>query len=290
MTDKDKSAELLFVYRVVNLRRYFRLSSITYFGLALIATLATQIFCVGYNFFFPDFFSVAFSSFPQFLILLILRFKRNFICKIDFRIHKYHKYNYPLLLILIIVSIPFSIRSIANAVNRTSCPGYTPIGYIIIIVGFLSLGLIYFLVSLKKYSAIEKLLHNKSEEKFAKRLFNKKELTNISKFENLFLFFISWPIVFYPLTVFFYGIFYFFLLPIQVFFLGGINTNIDFFLEEIIFYSNIFIPPLIYTYLVCANKSFNQVKNDLKNFWKFNIKHSPLVKIYRFIRNKFRNK
>ena len=290
MTDKDKSTELLFVYRVVNLRRYFRLSSITYFGLALIATLATQIFCVKDSFLFPDFYSVAFYSFPQFLILLYLRLKRDLICKRDFVIHKYHKYNYPILLILIIASIPFSIKSIANDIERTSCPGYTPIGYIIIIVGFLSLGLIYFLVSLKKYSAIEKLLPNKSQEKFAKRLFNKKELTNISKFENLFLFFISWPIVFYPLTVFFYGIFYFFLLPIQVFFLGGINTNIDFLLEEIIFYGNISIPPLIYTYLVCTNKSFNQVKNDLKNFWKFNIKHSPLVKIYRFIRNKLRNK
>ena len=290
MTNEDKSIEGLFVYRVVNLRRYFRLSSITYFGLALIATIATQIFCIKDSSLYPAFVSIAIFSFPEFLILLNLRLKRDLICKRDFVIHKYHKYNYPLLLILIIASILFSIRSIANAVNTTSCPGYTPIGYIIIIVGFLSLGLIYFLVSLKKYSAIEKLLHNKSEEKFAKRLFNKKELTNISKFENLFLFFISWPIVFYPLTVFFYGIFYFFLLPIQVFFLGGINTNIDFLLEEIIFYSNMFIPPLIYTYLVCTNKSFNQVKNDLKNFWKFNIKHSPLVKIDRFIRNKLRNR
>ena len=290
MTDKDKGTESLFVYRVVNLRRFFRLSSITYFGLALIATLATQISCIKDSSLYPAFVSVAIFSFPEFLILLNLRLKRDLICKRDFVIHKYHKYNYPLLLILIIASITCSILAIANSLNRTSCPGYTPIGYIIIIVGFLSLGLIYFLVSLKKYSAIEKLLHNKSEEKFAKRLFNKKELTNISKFENLFLFFISWPIVFYPLTVFFYGIFYFFLLPIQVFFLGGINTNIDFLLEEIIFYSNIFIPPLIYTYLVCTNKSFNQVKNDLKNFWKFNIKHSPLVKIDRFIRNKLRNK
>ena len=290
MTDKDKSAEILFVYRVVNLRRFFRLSSITYFGLALVATIATQIFCIKDSNFYPAFLSVAIFSFPEFLILLNLRSKRDLICKRDFVIHKYHKYNYPLLLILIIASITCSILAIANSLNRTSCPGYTPIGYIIIIVGFLSLGLIYFLVSLKKYSAIEKLLHNKSEEKFAKRLFNKKELTNISKFENLFLFFISWPIVFYPLTVFFYGIFYFFLLPIQVFFLGGINTNIDFLLEEIIFYRNIFVPPLIYTYLVCTNKSFNQVKNDLKNFWKFNIKHSPLVKIDRFIRNKLRNK
>ena len=280
MTDKDNSTESLFVYRVENLRRYFRLSSITYFGLALIATLATQIFCVGYNFFFPDFFSVAFSSFPQFLILLILRFKRNFICKINFRIHKYHKYNYPLLLILIIASIPFSIRSIANDVNRTSCPGYTPIGYIIIIVGFLSLGLIYFLVSLKKYSAIEKLLHNKSEEKFAKRLFNKKELTNISKFENLFLFFISWPIISY-FTYIFLSIP---LIPIRVLFF---YLNINY---KIIPLCSMLAPPLIYTYLVCANKSFNQVKNDLNNFWKFNVKHSPLVKIYRFIRNKFRNK
>ena len=169
MTDKDKRTELLFVYRVVNLRRYFRLSSITYFGLALIATLATQIFCVGYNFFFPDFFSVAFSSFPQFLILLILRFKRDLICKRDFRIHKYHKYNYPILLVLIIASITWSILAIANSLNRTLCPVYTPIEYIAIIVGFLSLGLIYFLVSLKKYSAIEKLLSNKSEEKLAKR-------------------------------------------------------------------------------------------------------------------------
>jgi len=256
------------------------LSSITYFGLALIATLATQIFCVEDNFFFPDFFSVAFSSFPQFLILLILRFKRDLICKRDFRIHKYHKYNYPLLLILIIASIPFSIRSIANAVNRTSCPGYTPIGYIIIIVGFLSLGLIYFLVSLKKYSAIEKLLHNKSEEKFAKRLFNKKELTNISKFENLFLFFISWPIIFY----FTYAFVSLPLIPIRVLFF---YLNINY---KIIPLCSMLVPPLIYIYLVCANKSFNQVKVDLKNFWKFNVKHSPLVKIYRFIRNKYRNK
>ena len=280
MTDKDKSAEILFVYRVVNLRRYFRLSSITYFGLALIATLATQIFCVGYNFFFPDFFSVAFSSFPQFLILLILRFKRNFICKIDFRKHKYHKYNYPLLLILIIASILFSIRSIANAVNRTSCPSYTPIGYIIIIVGFLSLGLIYFLVSLKKYSAIEKLLPNKSQEKLAKRLFNKKELINISKFENLFLFFISWPIIFY----FTYAFVSLPLIPIRVLFF---YLNINY---KIIPLCSMLYPPLIYTYLVCANKSFNQVKNDLNDFWKFNVKDSPLVKIYRFISNKFRNK
>ena len=257
--------------------------------MALIATLATQNFCIRGSF-FPTSYSVAISSFPQFLILLYLRLKRDLICKRDFRIHKYHKYNYPILLVLIIASIIFSILAISNSFNRTLCPVYTPIEYITIIVGFLNLGLIYFLVSLKKYSAIEKLISNKSEEKLAKRLFNKKELINISKFENLFLFFISWPIVFYPLTVFFYGIFYFFLLPIQVFFLGGINTNIAFLSEEIIFYSNILIPPLIYTYLVCTNKSFNQVKNDLKNFWKFNIKHSPLVKIYRFIRNKFRNK
>jgi len=177
LTDKDKRTELLFVYRVVNLRRYFRLSSITYFGLALIAALDTQNFCIKDSSLYPAFVSVAIFSFPEFLILLNLRLKRDLICKRDFVIHKYHKYNYPLLLILIIASILFSIRSIANAVNRTSCPGYTPIGYIIIIVGFLSLGLIYFLVSLKKYSAIEKLLPNKSEEKFAKRLFNKKELT-----------------------------------------------------------------------------------------------------------------
>ena len=289
MTNKEKSIEGLFVYRVVNLRRYFRLSSITYFGMALIATLATQNFCIRGSF-FPTSFSVAIFSFPGFLILLYLRLKRDLICKRDFRIHKYHKYNYPILLVLIIASITWSILAIADSLNRTLCPVYTPIEYIAIIVGFLSLGLIYFLVSLKKYSAIEKLLSNKSEEKFAKKLFNKKELTNISKFENLYLCFISWRFVFYPLTVFFYGIFYFFLLPIQVFFLGGINTNIDFLFEEIIFYSNIFVPPLIYTYLVCTNKSFNQVKNDLKNFWKFNIKHSPLVKIDKFIRNKLRNR
>ena len=281
MTNKEKRIEGLFVYRVVNLRRYFRLSSITYIGMALIATLATQNFCIRGSF-FPTSFSVAIFSFPGFLILLYLRLKRDLICKRDFRIHKYHKYNYPLLLILIIASILFSIRSIANAVNRTSCPGYTPIGYIIIIVGFLSLGLIYFLVSLKKYSAIEKLLPNKSQEKLAKRLFNKKELINISKFENLFLFFISWPIIFY----FTYAFVSLPLIPIRVLFF---NLNINFWYFKIILIS-IFVTPLIYAYLVCANKSFNQVKNDLKNFWKFNVKHSPLVKIYRFIRNKFRNK
>ena len=280
MTDKDNSTESLFVYRVENLRRYFRLSSITYFGLALIATIATQIFCIKDSSLYPAFVSVAIFSFPEFLILLNLRLKRDLICKRDFVIHKYHKYNYPLLLILIIASILFSIRSIANAVNRTSCPSYTPIGYIIIIVGFLSLGLIYFLVSLKKYSAIEKLLHNKSEEKFAKRLFNKKELTNISKFENLFLFFISWPIIFY----FTYAFVSLPLIPIRVLFFY-LNIN-----HKIIPLCCMLVPPLIYTYLVCTNKSFNQVKNDLKNFWKFNIKHSPLVKIDRFIRNKLRNR
>ena len=281
MTDKDNSTESLFVYRVENLRRYFRLSSITYFGLALIATIATQIFCIKDSSLYPAFVSVAIFSFPEFLILLNLRLKRDLICKRDFVIHKYQKYNYPLLLILIIASILFSIKSIANAVNRTSCPGYTPIGYIIIIVGFLSLGLIYFLVSLKKYSAIEKLLHNKSQEKFAKRLFNKKELTNISKFENLFLFFISWPIIFY----FTYAFVSLPLIPIRVLFFY-LNINYKIF----IYVACYLCPPLIYTYLVCANKSFNQVKNDLNDFWKFNVKHSPLVKIYRFIRNKFRNK
>ena len=281
MTDKDKSTESLFVYRVVNLRRYFRLSSITYFGLALIATLATQIFCIKDSSLYPAFVSVAIFSFPEFLILLNLRLKRDLICKRDFVIHKYHKYNYPLLLILIIASITCSILAIANSLNRTSCPGYTPIGYIIIIVGFLSLGLIYFLVSLKKYSAIEKLLHNKSQEKFAKRLFNKKELTNISKFENLFLFFISWPIIFY----FTYAFVSLPLIPIRVLFFY-LNINYKIF----IYVACYLCPPLIYTYLVCANKSFNQVKNDLNDFWKFNVKHSPLVKIYRFIRNKFRNK
>ena len=280
MTDKDKSNEFLFVYRVVNLRRYFRLSSITYFGLALIATLAIKIFCVKNSFLYPDFYGVAIFSFPQFLILLILRLKRYLICKRDFRLNKYHKYNYPLLLILIIASIPFSIVNIANDIYRTSCPAYTPIGYVTAIVGFLSLGLIYFLVSLKKYSAIEKLLHNKSEEKFAKRLFNKKELTNISKFENLFLFFISWPIIF-PFIYVFVSLP---LIPIRVLLL---NLNINFWSYKIILFC---VPPLIYAYLVCANKSFNQVKIDLKNFWKFNVKHSPLVKTYRFIRNKFRNK
>ena len=281
MTDKDKSTESLFVYRVVNLRRYFRLSSITYFGLALIATIATQIFCIKDSSLYPAFVSVAIFSFPEFLILLNLRLKRDLICKRDFVIHKYHKYNYPLLLILIIASITCSILAIANSLNRTSCPGYTPIGYIIIIVGFLSLGLIYFLVSLKKYSAIEKLLHNKSQEKFAKRLFNKKELTNISKFENLFLFFISWPIIFY----FTYAFVSLPLIPIRVLFFY-LNINYKIF----IYVACYLCPPLIYTYLVCANKSFNQVKNDLNDFWKFNVKHSPLVKIYRFIRNKFRNK
>ena len=34
MTNKEKNIEGLFVYRVVNLRRFFRLSSITYFGMA----------------------------------------------------------------------------------------------------------------------------------------------------------------------------------------------------------------------------------------------------------------
>ena len=247
--------------------------------MALIATLATQNFCIRGSF-FPTSYSVAISSFPEFLILLYLRFKRYLICKRDFRIHKYHKYNYPILLVLIIASILFSIRSIANAVNRTLCPVYAPIEYIAIIVGFLSLGLIYFLVSLKKYSAIEKLLSNKSEEKLAKRLFNKKELTNISKFENLFLFFISWPIIF-PFIYVFVSLP---LIPIRVLLL---NLNINFWSYKIILFC---VPPLIYAYLVCANKSFNQVKIDLKNFWNFNVKHSPLVKIYRFIRNKFRNK
>ena len=282
MTDKDKSIERLFVYRVLNLRRYFRLSSITYFGLALIATLAIKIFCVRYSFLYPDFYGVAIFSFPQFLILLILRLKRYLICKRDFRIHKYHKYNYPLLLILIIASIPFSVDSIANDIYRTSCPGYTPIGYLTAIFGFLSLGLIYFLVSLKKYSAIEELLSNKSEEKLAKRLFNKKELINISKFENIFLFFISWPFIF----PFVYAFVSLPLIPIRVLFF---NLNINFWYYKIILIS-IFVTPLIYAYLVCANKSFNQVEIDLQNFWKFNVKHSPLVKIYRFIKNKFGNK
>ena len=279
MTDKDNSTESLFVYRVENLIRYFRLSSITYFGMALIATLATQNFCIRGSF-FPTSFSVAIFSFPEFLILLYLRLKRDLICKRDFRIHKYHKYNYPILLVLIIASITWSILAIADSLNRTLCPVYTPIEYIAIIVGFLSLGLIYFLVSLKKYSAIEKLLSNKSEEKFAKKLLNKKELTNISKFENLFLFFISWPIIFY----FTYAFVSLPLIPIRVLFF---YLNINY---KIIPLCSMLVPPLIYTYLVCANKSFNQVKIDLKNFWKFNVKHSPLVKIYRFIRNKFRNK
>ena len=281
MTNKEKRIEGLFVYRVVNLRRYFRLSSITYFGMALIATLATQNFCIRGSF-FPTFYSVAIISFPEFLILLYLRLKRDLICKRDFRIHKYHKYNYPILLVLIIASITWSILAIADSLNRTLCPVYTPIEYIAIIVGFLSLGLIYFLVSLKKYSAIEKLLSNKSEEKFAKKLFNKKELTNISKFENLFLFFIGWPIIF-PFIYVFASLP---LIPLKSLFF---NLNINF-LNKIILLSNFLAPPLIYAYLVCANKSFNQVKIDLKNFWKFNVKHSPLVKIYRFIRNKFRNK
>ena len=281
MTNKEKRIEGLFVYRVVNLRRYFRLSSITYFGMALIATLATQNFCIRGSF-FPTSFSVAIFSFPGFLILLYLRLKRDLICKRDFRIHKYHKYNYPILLVLIIASITWSILAIADSLNRTLCPVYTPIEYIAIIVGFSSLGLIYFLVSLKKYSAIEKLLSNKSEEKFAKKLFNKKELTNISKFENLFLFFIGWPIIF-PFIYVFASLP---LIPLKSLFF---NLNINF-LNKIILLSNFLAPPLIYAYLVCANKSFNQVKIDLKNFWKFNVKHSPLVKIYRFIRNKFRNK
>ena len=281
MTNEDKSIEGLFVYRVVNLRRFFRLSSITYFGMALIATLATQNFCIRGSF-FPTSYSVAISSFPEFLILLYLRLKRNLICKRDFRIHKYHKYNYPILLVLIIASITFSILAISNSFNRTLCPVYTPIEYITIIVGFLSLGLIYFLVSLKKYSAIEKLISDKSEEKLAKRLFNKKELTNISKFENLFLFFISWPIIF-PFIYVFASLP---LIPLKALFF---NLNINF-LNKIILLCIFLAPPLIYAYLVCANKSFNQVEIDLKNFWKFNIKHSPLVKIYRFIRNKFRNK
>ena len=118
MTDKDKSLESMFVYRVVNLRRYFRLSSISYFGLALIVTLATQIFCIKDSSFYPAFVSVAIFSFPEFLILLNLRLKRDLICKRDFVIHKYHKYNYPLLLILIIASITCSILAIANSLNR----------------------------------------------------------------------------------------------------------------------------------------------------------------------------
>ena len=250
--------------------------------MALISTLATQIFCITDSSLYPAFYNVAIFSFPGFLILLNLRLKRDLICKRDFRIYKYHKYNYPLLLILIIASITFSIFAIANSLYRTSCPGYTPIGYITIIVGFLSLGLIYFLVSLKKYSAIEKLLSNKSEEKLAKRLFNKKELTNISKFENLFLFFIGWPIIF-PFIYVFASLP---LIPLKSLFF---NLNINF-LNKIILLSNFLAPPLIYAYLVCANKSFKQVQIDLKNFWKFNVKHSPLVKIYRFIKNKFRNK
>ena len=85
--------------------------------MALIATLATQNFCIRGSF-FPTSYSVAISSFPEFLILLYLRLKRDLICKRDFRIHKYHKYNYPILLILIIASIPFSIKSIANDIER----------------------------------------------------------------------------------------------------------------------------------------------------------------------------
>ena len=51
------------------------------------------------------------------------------------------------------------------------------------------------------------------------------------------------------------------------------------------------LSPLIYIYLLIFNKKASQkILKDCKKFWKFNVKHSPLVKIYRFIRNKLRNK
>ena len=51
------------------------------------------------------------------------------------------------------------------------------------------------------------------------------------------------------------------------------------------------LSPFIYIYLFIFNKKASQkILRDCKKFWKFNVKHSPLVKIYRFIRNKLRNK
>ena len=38
-----------------------------------------------------------------------------------------------------------------------------------------------------------------------------------------------------------------------------------------------------------VKKGFQPIMRILLKFWKFNIKHSPLVKIYKFLRNRLRN-
>ena len=292
MTNKNKSTERLFVYRVENLRRNFRLSSFIYFGFAFFYSFLR--ICPNDGFIFPWWFAIILLNLPIFLFLFVVISIRFSIRKLDLSLNKYYKYFssvFSILFTLIFLYLPTAV-----IVNNKTCPfgisAFSPLAPI-----FLFLGFICFLVSSRRYIHLEILLSNTSEEIFGQQIFNKKDLINISKFERNFIFFNCWPLFYFIFVVLFSSLINLIKYSLPYWLRPGPANGSNLFLAlQVMFFITTFLGPLIaYTYyfgprsFIWVKKGFQLIGRIGQKFWRFNVKYSPSVKIYRIIRDKLRN-
>ena len=138
MTDKDKSIERLFVYRVENLRRNFRLSSFIYFGLAFFYSF--QRICSNEAYFYPRWFSIILINFPILLFLFVVISKRFLIEKLVLSVKKYYKYFASVLSILfalIFLYFPTALMVLNNETCPFGISMFLPLAPVFLFLGFI---------------------------------------------------------------------------------------------------------------------------------------------------------
>ena len=263
------------------LRYNFLLTSVLYFDLAIVFLFplngladddGTQILIYMYLLF-------AFII-PKIFILLILRSARSNILekKLD-NTYKYVNYFFSILISLIIFS---DIKKLIILYSDSLSSDYQ-IGFIPFFALFLYFGFTNFLRVIKNYSFELTKKNNIIQSGVSEQIFfgTKKEFlpTNL---ERIFFIFVKWSFIYGISTVSISFLLFVFFDFYAIRFLLFVLNFIGFLVCLLGFFIN--------SYFLLTNKSFKPVWNNLKTFWKINVDYSPSVKVYNFIKNKFRNK
>ena len=280
-----KKGKDIFSDKKVSLLRYnFLITSVLYFDLAIIFLYPVKGLAEiesrmgGFDPILIFAFRLVVFIIPKIFILLILRSARSNILekKLD-KTYKYVNYFFSIVISFIIFN---DIKLLIDSYNRSLSSDYELIPFFAL---FLYLGLTNFLKVFENYQfeLIEK--DNIIQSEVSEQIFfgTKKEYlpTNL---ERIFFLFIKWAFFYFLYT----GLILFLLfvfsdlyvmrsLLFMMNFMGFLGCILGFFINS---------------YFLLTNKSFKPVSNNLKTFWKINVKYSPSVKIYNFIKNKLRNK
>ena len=291
LIDKKKLFKSSLTKKILLLRVNYALTSIIYLGLAFNFSFRINLQYDPADFFEP--LSHFVVSLPYLLILLALRNQRYFLYKkdelLDNKYKVYKKQNF-LYFFITIVLIGIEIKALLWSVNHPSFI-FVPSFFKLILVVFLFLGLVNFLTIIKKFAKLGLRIPKYSESKLEKILNQSKLIIFSGKLEKNVFITIKWFLISNScfMSLFFLGV-----LIAQFF---GENEALItplpptiFQVAAVIFFLVCLIAFLIDSYLLWTNKSFEPVWNNLNTFWNLNLKYSPSVKIYKFIKKKLRNK